>query len=382
MKEKKKILVTRASLPPIEEYEDMLKKLWETHWLTNMGEYHERFKEELSAYLHVPGIELFVNGHIALEMAIQAFSLTGEVITTPFTFASTAHAIKRNGLKPVFCDIKEDDATLDPEKLEALITERTSAIVPVHVYGNLCDDDAISRIAEKYGLKVIYDAAHAFGESFLKQDGSGGTARVYAGELGDASMFSFHATKVFHSIEGGAVSWKKKESAFLSDRLYKLKNFGIMGKERVEYVGGNGKMNEFSAAMGLCNLRHVEEWIESRKAVTERYRENLSGVRGLRFLKRRAEVSYNYAYLPVCVSGGIAKRDAVYEALCREGVFPRKYFYPCVNAYDCYRDQYDAMDTPVAKTLSESVLTLPIYPELSSSEVDEICGLLTAALRD
>lgn len=375
-KAKKNIFVTQASLPPFEEYEALIKEIWNSRWLTNMGKFHEALKAELREYLGVGGLELFVNGHIALEMLIQAYELKGEVITTPFTFASTSHAIVRNGLKPVFCDVREEDATLDPGKIEVLITKNTSAIVPVHVYGNICDDAAIRRIAEKYGLKVIYDAAHAFGEKVLTDEGA-----VPVGCLGDASMFSFHATKVFNTIEGGAAVWNRADSAFLADRLYKLKNFGIMGKERVEYVGGNGKMNEFAAAMGLCNLRHVGKWIAARKAVAERYREKLGKISGLRFLTGQEHTVYNYAYLPVVVSGGKQMRDALYEKLSGHGIFPRKYFYPCVNAYDCYKELYDENETPVAKRLSEGVLTLPIYPELPLETVDEICEILTGELR-
>ena len=260
------ILVTRSSLPPLEEYVEMLKPIWDSAWLTNMGDYHETLKEQLKEYLGVANLELFVNGHMGLELALQAFQMEegGEVITTPFSFASTTHAIVRNGLTPVFCDINEEDYTLDVDRLEELVTERTCAIVPVHVYGNLCDVDRIQEIADRHRLRVIYDAAHAFGQ---EKDGAG------VGRFGDASMFSFHATKVFHSIEGGAVAFREP---WLADRLYQLKNFGITGYESVEYVGANGKMNEFQAAMGLCNLRHVEGEIRKRKALALRCRESVS----------------------------------------------------------------------------------------------------------
>lgn len=248
------ILVTRSSMPPLEEYVEKLRHIWDTAWLTNMGEYHEELKAELKKYLKVKELELFVNGHIALEMALQAFQLEGEVITTPFSFASTTHAIVRNDLAPVFCDINPDDFTMDADKLESLITKKTCAIVPVHVYGNFCDVERIEDIARRHSLKVIYDAAHTFGEEF---DGRG------AGDFGDVSMFSLHATKVYNSIEGGIATFKEP---WLADRLYKLKNFGITGKESVEYVGGNGKMNEFQAAMGLCNLKYIDREIAKRKA--------------------------------------------------------------------------------------------------------------------
>lgn len=359
-------------MPPFEEYEELIRKLWDSHWLTNMGPYHEALREQLRNYLSVAGVELFVNGHMGLEFVLQAFELEGEVITTPFTFASTTHAIVRSGLEPVMCDVKESDGTLNPDCLEALVTERTCAIVPVHVYGHICDDAAIEAVAKRHSLKVIYDAAHAFGE---RVNGRG------VGTLGDASMFSFHATKVFHTIEGGAVVWSKAASAFLAQRLYQLKDFGILGKESVVQVGGNGKMNEFAAAMGLCNLKHVEEWIAARKQIYLRYAENLKGLRGLRLLEKRPDVTYNYAYVPVVLEGGAERRDAVYEQLCASGIYPRKYFYPCVNAYECYRERFDENDTPVAKQLAAGVLTLPIYPELSLDEVDEICALLEEVLK-
>lgn len=369
---KQPIYVTRASLPPFEEYEALIGKLWESHVLTNMGCFHEELRAALAEYLGCGGIELFVNGHMALEMLLQAFELKGEVITTPFTFASTTHAIVRNGLTPVMCDVRESDGTMDAERIEALITERTSAIVPVHVYGNVCDDEAIMRIAKRHGLRVIYDAAHAFGETVTRADGT----KTGVGCLGDASMFSFHATKVFNTIEGGAVTWKDGAEQALGTRLYQLKNFGITDKEHVDYVGGNGKMNEFAAAMGLCNLRHVDEWIAARGDVCARYRENLTGLRGVRLMEERGDVESNHAYMPVVFAGGSAVRDAVYEALSAEGIFPRKYFYPCVNAYQCYAGVLDPDQTPTAKRLAASVLTLPLYPELPRADIDRICGVI------
>lgn len=393
MAKQNKIMVTRASMPPFEEYEALIRHLWDTHFLTNMGEYHEELKEELRRFLQTAGLELFVNGHMALEMALQAFSLQGEVITTPFTFSSTVHAIVRSGLKPVLCDVRETDGTMDAAQLERLITAKTTAIVPVHVYGNVCDTEAISAIAKKHGLKVIYDAAHAFGEEVrVLENGKPGGA-PYAmqekaadawhgiGTFGDAAMFSFHATKVFNTIEGGAVSWNCAESAFLKDRLYQLKNFGITGKESVAYVGGNAKMNEFSAAMGICNLRHVRAWIEARKKVCMRYRENLKGVPGVRLMPLREDVRSNYAYMPVVLENGKAQRDAVYEALCRADIYPRKYFYPCVNDYDCYQARFAESKTPAARYLADRVLTLPLYPELEAGVVDEICSRMETALR-
>ena len=345
------IMVTRSSLPPLEEYVEMLKPIWESAWLTNMGEYHEELKRQLKRFLKATELELFVNGHMALELALQAMNLQGEVITTPFTFASTTHAIVRNGLTPVFCDINDRDYTMDAEKIEGLITEKTCAIVPVHVYGNICDVDRIHEIAQKHGLKVIYDAAHAFGEEL---DGTG------VGQFGDASMFSFHATKVFHSIEGGAVVFQDEA---LKDLLYQLKNFGITGYESVEYVGANGKMNEFQAAMGLCNLRHIEGEIEKRSRLARHYRERLSGIPGIRLCEENPRIKYNYAYMPVVFDGYGADRDQIFEALKEHNIFARKYFYPCVNSYQCYREQFQAEDTPVAARIASQVLTLPLYAD-------------------
>lgn len=364
MKNEKPVLVTRSSLPPYEEYMEMLKPIWESAWLTNMGEFHEKLKEKLKDFMKAENLELFVNGHTALEMAIQAFELEGEVITTPFTFASTTHAIVRNGLKPVFCDIKPEDYTIDENKIESLITPKTCAIVPVHVYGNICNWEKIQKIADKYGLKVIYDAAHAFGEEI---DGAG------VGSLGDASMFSFHATKVFNTIEGGAVVFKDPE---LKDRLYQLKNFGITGEESVEFVGGNGKMNEFQAAMGLCNLKYIRQNIEKRKKLTELYRGRLEGIKGIRLVKEQENIAYSYTYMPVLFDGYRLNRDQVYARLKEHNITPRKYFYPCVNAYQCYSSMYHPEDTPVAKKVSEGILTLPLYADLDQETVERICRII------
>jgi dTDP-4-amino-4,6-dideoxygalactose transaminase len=257
-------------MPPLEEYIDEIKSVWETSWMTNMGKIHNQLEQELVKYLEVDNISLFTNGHLALELLLQAMNLEGEVITTPFTFASTTHAIVRNNLTPVFCDINKNDYTIDVTKIEELITDRTCAILPVHVYGNLCDIYEINRLAKKYDLKVIYDAAHAFGE---KIDGQG------IGNFGDASMFSFHATKVFNTIEGGAVCFKNDE---LVSKLNDMKNFGIRGPESCEFIGGNAKMNEFQAAMGICNLRHLKEEISKRKNVVDCYRQMLSNIKGIK----------------------------------------------------------------------------------------------------
>lgn len=361
------INVTRSSMPGFEEYCDEIKGLWESRWLTNSGAKHQALQKELKSYLGVEEIELFCNGHMALETAIQAMNLSGEVITTPFTFASTTNAIVRNGLKPVFCDIEPDTYTIDANKIEALITEKTCAIVPVHVYGNVCDVEAIAKIAEKHNLKVIYDAAHAFG---VKYKGQG------IASFGDASMFSFHATKVFHTIEGGAVCFK---DASLGKKLAKLKNFGISGPESVEFAGGNAKMNEFAAAMGLCNLRHIDEEIGKRKHAVERYRERLSEVPGVTLCQLRENVQSNYAYFPVVFDKEIfgLSRDEVMDNLAKEGIGARKYFYPLTNTFDCYKSEHNAKEeTPVALDISKRVLALPLYADLDVQTVDKICDVI------
>jgi dTDP-4-amino-4,6-dideoxygalactose transaminase len=360
----KTIQVTRSSMPKFEEYIEEIKDLWESHWLTNMGIKHKQLEAELSRYLNAPNITLFTNGHLALECAIAAFNLTGEVITTPFTFASTTHAIVRDGLEPVFCDINPDDYTIATDKLEILITDKTSAIIPVHVYGNICNVNEIERIAKKYNLKVIYDAAHAFG---VTVDGVG------VANFGDGSMFSFHATKVFNTIEGGAVTFRNEK---LSKRLNDLKNFGITGPESVEYVGGNAKMNEFQAAMGICNLRHVDGEIEKRKTVVERYVERLSNANGIRLSEPQLGVKSNYAYFPVVFDGYQMSRDEVFEKLKAEGIHARKYFYPLTNSLECYKDRFYVEKTPVAKYIADRVLTLPLYADLALEDVDRICDII------
>lgn len=357
------IKVTRSSMPDFQEYMEEIKPLWDTHWLTNMGIEHQKLEAALKEKLGIDNLALFTNGHNALECIFEAMGLKGEVITTPFTFASTTHAIVRKGLTPVFADVKSSDLTLDPDSIESMITPRTSAIVPVHVYGNLCDVDAIQEIADRHGLKVIYDAAHAFG---VEREG------VSVARFGDASMFSFHATKVFNTIEGGCVAFKDAE---LYDLLNHWKNFGITGPEDVEYVGGNAKMNEFCAAMGVCNLRHLDGEITKRKTVAERYWERLEGVPGVTVFKPSEGIKYNYAYLPVLFEPATygATRDDVFNALEKVGIGARKYFYPLVSDFACYRSVYSSDRTPVAKKAAQQVLTLPMYADLTSEDVDLIC---------
>ena len=362
------INVTRSSMPSFEEYCEEIKELWDSHWLTNMGAKHKTFQAQLEAYLNTPHVSLYTNGHLALENVIAAWDLPqgGEVITTPFTFVSTTHAIVRNGLVPVFCDIDPKTYCLDATRLEALITDKTVAIVPVHVYGNLCDVDAINAIAKKHGLKVIYDAAHAFGVRYRGEN---------AANFGDCSMFSFHATKVFNTIEGGAVCFRDDA---LVQVLNDLKNFGIRGPEAVAYVGGNAKMSEFQAAMGICNLRHLGEEIQKRKAVVEAYRRKLSGIPGIVLCEDQPQVESNYAYFPVVFDGYRYTRDQVFEMLKEQQIVARKYFFPLTNDIDCYRDlpTAGAEKTPVAKFVADRVLTLPLYADLTMEEVDRICDII------
>lgn len=362
------ILVTRSSMPDFDEYMDEIKSMWDSHWLTNMGPKHKELQSGLKNYLEVENIELFTNGHMALELTLQAMNLQGEVITTPFTFASTTHAIVRNGLQPVFCDIDPVTYTMDVDKIECLITDKTCAIMPVHVYGNICNVEEIERLAKKYELKVIYDAAHTFGETYK---GKG------IGTYGDASCFSFHATKVFHTIEGGAVTFKDKH---LGEILYDLKNFGIHGPEDVDAVGANAKMNEFCAAMGICNLRHIEEEIEKRRKVVERYRMHLENVDGIQLNVIQEDVKSNYAYFPVVIEEKQfgASRNEVFEKLAVNGIGARKYFYPLTNTFAAFHGKYDVMETPVALHISKRVLTLPLYADLALEDVDRICGMIVS----
>ena len=362
------INVTRSSMPRIEEYIEEIRSIWENRWLTNMGPKHSRLQEGLKNYLGVQNVELLTNGHMALELTLQALNLKGEVITTPFTFASTTHAIVRNGLTPVFCDIDPGTYTIDDTKIEELITGRTCAILPVHVYGNICNIERIEQIADKYGLKVVYDAAHAFGETYK---GAG------IGTFGDASCFSFHATKVFHTIEGGAVCFQDKR---LGKLLYELKNFGIQNAEEVSAIGANAKMNEFCAAMGICNLKHIESEIEKRRQVAEHYRKRLETAEGIILNAVQDNVRSNYAYFPIVVEEKIfgAGREKIMEKLKADNIGARKYFYPLTSAFSCFHDQFDVFRTPVALHISKHVLTLPLYADLSLEEADRICNLILA----
>ncbi len=362
-----KILVTQSSMPPYEEYIEAIKPLWDSHWLTNMGKYHKELEEKLREYLGVPELSLMVNGHMALEMAIQAFGFPegSEVITTPFTFISTTHAIVRNRLKPVFCDVKLSDGTIDETKIEDLITEHTVAIVPVHVYGNVCNIEEIQRIADKYNLKVIYDAAHAFG---VRYKGKG------IGCYGDASIFSFHATKVFNTIEGGAVTFSDHK---LYEKLYNLKNFGIRGEELVAEVGANAKMNEFCAIMGLCNLKHIDTMLEERKKRYEYYMDGLLNVNGIRFFNKNIETTNNYAYFPIIIEDEYGlSRDELYEKLKENNIYSRKYFYPLTSDQACFKNKYKNEDLDCARELAKKIIVLPFYEKMEYGTIQEIIRIV------
>ena len=358
-----KINVTRSSMPSYEEYCEAIKPIFESRWLTNMGPLHNEFMDKVGSYLGVDNVSLFTNGHLALCVAIRALGITGEVITTPFTFASTTHAIVDSGLTPVFCDVDPDTYTIDADKIESLITDKTSAIMPVHVYGNVCDVEKIEAIAKKHNLKVIYDAAHVFG---VKIGDKG------IGSFGDVSMFSFHATKVFNTIEGGCLTYSDKS---LESKIASLRNFGITSPESVDMVGTNAKMNEFQAAMGLCNLKYIDEELEKRAIAEKCYRERLSGVSGIKLSPVQEGVISNHAYFPVVFDGYKYSRDEVAAKLSENGIFARKYFYPITNEFSCYKGMFKGK-TPIAKKISEKVLTLPMYAGLTEEDVNRICDII------
>lgn len=370
MIEAKTINVTRSSMPTFDEYAEEIRALWDSRWLTNSGVKHQELEKNMKEYLQVPNITFFSNGHLALEAIIDSLDLTGEVVTTPFTYASTTQAIVRNGLTPVFCDIEPDFYTIDVNKIEALITDKTSAILPVHVYGNVCDYQAIEMIAQKHSLKVIYDAAHAFG---VEVDGTG------IGNIGDAAMFSFHATKVFHTIEGGGLSYQDES---LKSKLDAWKMFGMEGKEDAESIGTNAKMTEFQAAMGLCNLRHLDDEIAKRKAIVEKYRELLVGVDGIKLCSVQDSVKSNYAYFPVYFDKARfgKNRDQVIEILAEHNIFARKYFYPLTSSFSAYQDMFVIQDTPVAEDVAMNILTLPLYADLQIEDVEKICNIILGRL--
>lgn len=367
-----RINVTKSSMPSFEEYIEELRPVWESRWLSNRGAASVKFEENLKNYLGCENVWLFANGHVAMEVALQCLDLNkafpegvkGEVITTAYTHISTTEAIVRNGLEPVFVDVKEDNYTINPELIEAAITDKTVAIVATHVYGFLCDVKAIDDIAKKHNLKVVYDAAHAFGVTLNG---------VSSANFGDAAMFSTHATKVFHTIEGGLVTYKDAE---LFKAMQHIVNFGFTSQETADYVGTNARMNEFEAVMGICNLRHIDEEIAKRKVIGDRFTERLDGVKGIKLIKPEEGLVWNYAYYPVIFDGYKEDRNQIKAKLEAENIFPRKYFYPITNKFACFAEKYGNADVPVSALVADCVLTLPMYADLTLEEADRICDVI------
>lgn len=368
----KPIYVTQPHLPPLEEFIPLLEEIWASRVLTNKGPFHERFEAELCRYLGVDHLALFANGTLALVTALQALRITGEVITTPFSFVATAHSLLWNGIRPVFVDIDPRTLNLDPERIEAAITPQTTAILPVHCYGNPCDVEAIRAIAENYNLKVIYDAAHAFGVGC--HDGS-------LLRHGDLSVLSFHATKVFNTFEGGAIVCP---DARTKQHVDNLKNFGFVNETTVVAAGINGKMNEFSAALGILQLRHVDAAIARRREIDRAYRDQLAGVPGIVCPEPVDPERSNHAYFPVLVEPEYPlRRDELYALLRERGIFARRYFYPLISDFPMYRGLPSARpaNLPVAHSVAERILCLPIYPALTADEQGAVVGVLREASR-
>lgn len=364
---KSSIFVTEPTMPEMQEYITEISDLWNSRQLTNSGRKHIELQQKLTEYLNVKNVSLFANGHLALEAAIQALKLSGEIITTPFTFASTTQAILRCGLKPVFCDIKSDDYTIDCNKIENYITENTSAIIPVHVFSNLCDVEKIQEIANKHKLKIIYDAAHSFGESY------NGTS---IGQFGDITMFSFHATKVFHTVEGGCLTFSDKK---LVNILDEIKQFGQSSTSSLfAHLGTNAKMSEFHAAMGICNLRHLNDYITKRKNIVLKYRSRLTKKPGIHLSPIKKEIEYNYSYFPILfnTNEGGNIRDAVYTELAKNNIYAKKYFSPLTSDFKCCKKMNIKAFVPNARYISERILVLPCYPDLDLENIDTICDII------
>ncbi len=362
------ITVTSPLLPDLDEFNGMLKDIWESRWVTNNGSFHQQLESELAAYLNVPYISLFTNGTLPLITALQALRITGEVITTPYSFVATTHSLWWNGIKPVFADIDPLTCNLDPDKIEAAITPRTTAIMPVHCYGTPSDTARIQEIADKYGLKVIYDAAHAFGVSV------NGESLLNAGDL---STLSFHATKVYNTVEGGALIM---HDAGMKQRIDYLKNFGFADETTVVAPGINSKMDEIRAAYGLLNLRKVDLAIDARKKIALRYREALRNVPGIRFLDDIPGVRHNYSYFPVFVDARVygMTRDELYFCMQRHNVYGRRYFYPLISTFSTYKglESSSADNLPVATRIADSVICLPLHHNLSSDDVERVIACI------
>lgn len=368
----KRIFVTQPYLPPLSDFIPYLERIWDNKILTNGGPFHEQLEKVLCDYLGVSHISLFSNGTLALVTALQALRITGEVITTPYSFVATAHSLLWNGIKPVFVDIDPNTLNLDPAKIEAAITPQTTAIVPVHCYGHPCDVEAIQTIADNYNLKVIYDAAHAFG------------VQCHCGSLlnqGDLSIVSFHATKVFHTFEGGAIICSDDKT---KRRIDQLKNFGYVDELTVVAPGINGKMSEVNAAFGLLELQHFDRALALRKQIDGRYREMLSDIKGIRCIQESGESAANYSYFPILVDSDYSiSRDELYEKLKQQGIFARRYFYPLISDFPMYRGLPSAHldNLPVANEIALKVLCLPIYPGLTDTEVDFIVKLISGGCK-
>lgn len=360
----KKITVTSPLLPDLGELNELLKQIWDSKWLTNNGNFHQQLEDALCEYLKVPYISLFTNGTLPLITSLQALRITGEVITTPYSFVATTHSLWWNGIKPVFVDIDPATGNLDPNKIEAAITPKTTAIMPVHVYGKPCDTEAIQEIADKYGLRVIYDAAHAFGvevngESILN--------------AGDVSTLSFHATKVYNTIEGGALVMNNKK---LKERIDYLKNFGFAGETEVVAPGINSKMDEVRAAYGLLNLRQVDDAIAARKKVADSYRKELQGVDGITYWDDMPGVKHNYSYFPIFVNAeeyGMS-RDELYFKMRNNNILGRRYFYPLISEFSTYRALPSAKpaNLPIAHKMADSVICLPMYHTLTQDDIARV----------
>lgn len=362
--EKKVITVTSPLLPSLEEFMPYLQDIWERKWLTNNGHYHQELEKALCEYLKVPYISLFTNGTLPLICALQALRITGEVITTPYSFVATTHSLWWNGIKPVFVDIDLETCNIDPDKIEAAITPKTTAIMPVHVYGKPCDTGRIQEIADKYGLKVIYDAAHAFGVEV------NGLSILNAGDM---STLSFHATKVYNTVEGGALVCHDEHT---KKRIDYLKNFGFAGETTVIAPGINGKMDEVRSAYGLLNLKQVDAAIEARRQVAIKYREALRGVKGIRVMEDMPGVRHNYSYFPIFIDAEAygMTRDELYFKMKENGVLGRRYFYPLISEFSTYRGLESARpeNLPVATKIADSVICLPMYHNLTKGDVDSV----------
>lgn len=362
------IFVTKPALPDLKEVVPYLEKIWKNKILTNNGPFHKQLEKELSEFLGVPYISLFANGTLALVTALQVLRITGEVITTPYSFVATTHSLWWNNIKPVFVDIEPDFCNLDPEKIEASITPKTTAILPVHVYGNPCKVERIKKIADIYGLKVIYDAAHCFGVNFLGQS---------ICNFGDLSILSFHATKVFNTMEGGAIVCHDE---FTKKRIDYLKNFGFAGEITVIAPGINSKMNEMQAALGLVQLKHYHKNIKKRKIISETYRKELTGINGISFMPEPNNTESNYAYFPIFINEKEygSSRDQLYKKLKQNNIHGRRYFYPLISEFSMYKslDSANPANLPVAQKKSGQVICLPIYPDLSIDVVKQICTIL------